>query len=325
MCPCPPAGIGRSERSLSVEWVGFTSRFYRDERDLDHMRALLLAARPNAEDWRTWHIGAGLVWNFFLLSARVDPREHIRLWFDRTGICIAMAWLGDDVSIDWQILPQYEWQGLEEEAMEWATTHLAELRAREPVQWKRPLGTWSVHNDARRIAFLEKHGFARSEHSAAHLLRDLTEPIPAPVLPAGVVVRAITGPEEITNRAGAHREAFHPSRVTDDEYARFMQLPGYDRELDLVAVAPDGIFGAYAMCWIDPVHGVGEFEPVGAREAYRRQGLTRAVLWEGLRRMQARGMRLARVSTGFTNTAAIRLYESVGLRVVNQTDYYVLG
>ncbi len=302
----------------------FSSRYYRDENDLAAMRALLTAARPNAEEWRYWHVGAGLIWMFFLLSARVDPREHIRLWYDAAGQLIGTAWLGDDVSIDWQILPDYEWQGIETEAVEWAETRLAELRRREPAQWQAALSSAALEGDTARSEFLERHGFVRGDQGMAHFLRDLSAPIPALPLPDGWTLRAMAGPDEITNRAGAHREAFHPSRVTDDQYARFMRLPGYVRDLDLVAVAPDGVFAAYAMCWTDPVHGIGEFEPVGARPAYRRHGLTRAVLLEGLRRMQTRGMELARVSTGLKNTPGLRLYESVGFKMVQRTRFYSL-
>ena len=111
--------------------------------------------------------------------------------------------------------------------------------------------------------------------------------------------------------------------VSDEDYAYFMRLPGYERELDVVAVAADGAIAAYVNGWIDPVNKIGDFGPVGARPAYRRQGLTRAVLLEGLRRMQARGMEQVCVSTGVSNMPAQRLYESVGFRIVNKTLDYV--
>ena len=66
--------------------------------------------------------------------------------------------------------------------------------------------------------------------------------------------------------------------VTDDQYAALMDLPGYRQDLDVVAIAPDGTIAAYVNCWLDPVNGIGDLGPVGARPAYRRQGLTRAVL-----------------------------------------------
>ena len=96
-----------------------------------------------------------------------------------------------------------------------------------------------------------------------------------------------------------------------------MQLPGYRRDLDVVAVASDGVIAAYVNGWIDPVNRVGDFGPVVARPAYRRRGLTRAVLVECLHRMRAHGMQRVCVSTGVSNTPAMRLYESVGFKVVN--------
>ena len=102
-----------------------------------------------------------------------------------------------------------------------------------------------------------------------------------------------------------------------------MQLPGYHPELDVVAIAPDGVIAAFVNGWIDPVNRIGDFGPIGARPAYRRQGLTRAVLLEGLRLMKACGMDRVCVSTGETNTPARRLYQSVGFKIVNKYLDYV--
>jgi mycothiol synthase len=74
--------------------------------------------------------------------------------------------------------------------------------------------------------------------------------------------------------------------------------------------------------WIDPRNRIGDFGPVGALAAYRRQGLTRAALLESLRRMQVYEMERVCVSTGESNTPAIRLYESLDFRIVNKyLDY----
>jgi mycothiol synthase len=89
---------------------------------------------------------------------------------------------------------------------------------------------------------------------------------------------------------------------------------------------PDGAIAAYANGWIDPVNRIGDFGPVGARPAYRRQGLTRAVLLEGLRRMRACGMDRVCISTGISNAPAKRLYESIGFKAVNRyLDYVRMG
>ena len=75
--------------------------------------------------------------------------------------------------------------------------------------------------------------------------------------------------------------------------------------------------------WIDSQNLIGDLGPVGARLAYRRQGLTRAVLLECLRRMKAYGMHRVCVSTGVSNPPAIQLYASIGFKIINKYLEYV--
>jgi mycothiol synthase len=102
-----------------------------------------------------------------------------------------------------------------------------------------------------------------------------------------------------------------------------MRLPGYRAGLDIVTVSPEGEIAAYVNGWIDPVNQIGDFGPVGARQAYRRRGLTRAALLEGLRRMKDLGMSRVCISTGVNNLAAKQLYESIGFKIENKYLDYV--
>jgi mycothiol synthase len=302
-----------------------TSRLYETESDLLQMQALLLEARSRTDDWHYAHVGE-LMFAFFMVTCHLDPREHIRLWHDDEANLVAYALLGEDPSFDCQVLPEYEWSGIEAEALAWAEARVTELCRRDAQQWGGDLVSGARQDDAQRIAFLEQHGFRYNGRFAeVNMLRSLAEPIPEPALPGGCQVRAVADAGEISNRAAAHREVWQPwtvGYVSDDDYARFMRLPGYHRDLDVVTVTPEGVIAAYVHGWIDPVNRIGDFGPVGARPAYRRRGLTRAALLEGLRRMQARGMERVCISTGVSNTPALRLYESVGFEIVNRyLDY----
>lgn len=135
-------------------------------------------------------------------------------------------------------------------------------------------------------------------------------------------MRPVGGEAEWGDRVEAHREVWHPSRVTPEAYRRLRAAPGYDPRLDLVAVEPDGTFGAYCVCWFDPASRAGLFEPVGTRAAYRRKGLGGAVMAEGLKRLRDLGARTALVSAVHGNGAAIRLYESVWFETVNREWLY---
>ena len=82
---------------------------------------------------------------------------------------------------------------------------------------------------------------------------------------------------------------------------------------------------ARATIWFDEVNLVGLFEPVETDEAFRRLGLARAVMTEGLHHMRAAGMQTARVEHDITNEAAAALYESLGFAVAFDTVGYRRG
>ena len=284
-----------------------------------------MEARAQTDDWRYVHVGDLCFW-FLMIACHLDPMKHIRLWQDGNKL-VGYAILGEDPSFDFQVLPGYTWQGIEAEALAWAESRLIELCQSDAQLWGGQIVTGARQDDAQRIAFLEQCGFhPGGEFSEVNMICRLDGPIPEAGLPAGYQVRALEATGEISNRAEAQREVWHPwtvGNVSNDDYSYFMHLPGYDRELDVVAVAPDGVIAAYVNGWIDPVNKIGDFGPVGARLAYRRQGLTQAVLLECLRRMKAYEMNRVCISTGVSNVPAQRLYESIGFKFVNRYLDYV--
>jgi hypothetical protein len=76
------------------------------------MQDLLMEARSQTDDWRYWHVGE-LLWGFFMVLCHLNPQEHVRLWHDERAKLAGYAVLGEDPSFDWQILPRYEWSGIE--------------------------------------------------------------------------------------------------------------------------------------------------------------------------------------------------------------------
>jgi mycothiol synthase len=304
---------------------GLRGRRYGAEQDLQEMQALLMTARAGSGDWRYPHVG-DLMWTFFILACHLDPREQIRLWHGPGGALAGYAILGEDPSFECQVWPDSPRSAVEAEALAWAETRLVELRRRDPGRWGGALLSGARQDDESQKEFLERHGFRPRGYVEVNSMRSLAEPIPAPAAPAGWQVRAVSGAGEAFDRAAAQREVWSPWSVEDvsgDDYAWLMRLPGYDRDLDIVAVAPDGVTAAYVNGWADPLNRIGDFGPVGTRPAYRRQGLGRAVLLAALHRMKAWGMDRVCVSTGESNADARRLYESVGFAIQNRYIEYI--
>jgi len=297
---------------------GITARGYETEQDLQQMLGLLMDGRSRTDDWHYVHVGDLVFW-FWMVACHLNPKEHIRLWYVGERL-VGYAMLGEDPYFDWQVLPEYEWCGIEEQALAWAESRLIDL-CREAAQlWGGPMITGARQDNPSRSAFLARHGFRQEgDFSEVNMLCRLDGQIAEAEVPQGWQVRSLSEADAVSNRADVQREVWQPwtvGNVSAENYAYFMTLPGYERSLDVVTVGPDGVIAAYVNGWIDPVNRVGDLGPVGARPAYRRRGLTRAVLLECMRRMQEHGMDRVIVSTN--NTPAIRLYESVGFTIVNQ-------
>ena len=301
--PLPRAAPGENIPAMSAP-----PRPYRDERDLEAMRRLLMGAGAEAHRAGYLHVG-DVVWRLWDTLIAYDPERVVGLWEDGDGDLLGFAMFYPMYAgFSLQVHPDHRGGGAEEGMLAWA-----EERARS-LAWEEgghgAIDAWDIfEGDADRIALLGRRGFARRPEAYYLAARSLDGPLPAPEPPVGFVVRALAGEDEAAERV-AHRPD-----VTAERYRAFMRTPGYERDLDLVAAAPDGRFGAYCVCWMDPANGVGEFEPVGTRPDFRGRGLAKAVVSEGFRRMKARGAHTALVCFEGDNAPARRLYESVGLDV----------
>lgn len=168
-------------------------------------------------------------------------------------------------------------------------------------------------SDALRLEIMAELGF-ESMGNWLHLTRrDLNEPIPAPQLREGFVIRPATL-DDYEQLAAVHSSAFgsnwNPIVYRDE----VMKKPGYLPEREMVVLAPDGRFAAFTVTWRDELNKVGLFEPVGAHSDFQRMGLTRAMMLHTLALMKAEGMEEAEVGHELDNPASTNLYASVGFK-----------
>jgi ribosomal protein S18 acetylase RimI-like enzyme len=286
------------------------------------MKALLSAGRqaagPGQATGPAYYIHPGdLSWWLYYSLRGHDWSQIIHLWEDEDGRLAAWVLLTPGAGyFDLYVRPDWRQAGPLESLLAWVDA-AAEAMVR-PVGGQAIRTMWIDERDRLFISLLEQRGYSLDSEYLLCLEQPLAGPVDAPQLPDGFTVRSVAGEHEAALRAAASHAAFGSSRPFDvylQNYLAFMRSPVYTPDLDLVTVAPDGRFASFCICWVDDASRVGLFEPVGTHPDFRGRGLGRAVMQEGLRRLQARGMAQAVVCAQGDNPAAQRLYESAGFRV----------
>lgn len=298
----------------------FTSRPYTGLSDLLRMEQFLAACTAAGSPYSYWHLG-DLLWSM-TYSPTINPVDQALLWEDADGQLVGFVWC-DDGEIVLQVHPRWRGSGVLEEPMfTWAAQHTRErAQCAQAETGTVALATFVDETDVAYTTLLQRHGFERGPWSLVRMRRDLAAPIPASSPPTGTTLRPVRE-EDIEERVTVHRAAFHPSHFTREAYQRLRAAPGYRPDLDVVAVAADGRLAAYAVAWFDPITRIGLFEPIGTHPLLQRQGYGKAVMVEGLRRLHDLGAPVAFLHTGAAAEAAVKLYESVGFRVVNTEHQY---
>jgi ribosomal protein S18 acetylase RimI-like enzyme len=201
---------------------------------------------------------------------------------------------------------------LEREMIEWAEHHLA---ARQADEGGRALEFVVFEYDALRQRLLAERAFEKMAYGG--MFRHMRLPA-CPLAGADVAypykMREVDPAEDddCQRIADLLNAAFGRSFHNGPEFQNFARLaPCYVNDLDLVAVAPNGVFAAYVGMPYDEINRRGIFEPVCTHPQHRRKGLANALMREALHRVQAIGAVDAIVDTG-DMIPANALYESMG-------------
>jgi mycothiol synthase len=249
------------------------------------------------------------------------PSDIVRLWEDPGGEVVGWAVLASADSFEYRIVPELLGTTIEEEMIRWGIRSILAWRAANALDARCVVECWD--GDHSRSAILAHLGFTPTGVTGVLLTRTLASPLPRPATVEGWTVSGLDE-AHIDSRARTQFEAFSPgSRTTPETWRRMMRdAPGYDADLDNIAVGPDDEVGAAALVWLDHERKVGEFEPVGTRPTFQRRGLGRLVMLRGLAKMREGGMDTAIVGTNAGNAPAIALYESVGFEIINRVTSY---
>ncbi|HYI14457.1 MAG TPA: GNAT family N-acetyltransferase [Thermomicrobiales bacterium] len=238
-----------------------------------------------------------------------------RIWLDESGTVVGFAWPSGD-RLDHFSDPAY--RNLEPEMVAWAE---AQIRASGKHS---SMTAFANDSHGWRQEQLQALGFERGDDAFRYWYRQLDDlPVPTPL--SDYVIRNVRGEEDVAARVAAHRDAFAPSKMTEAKHRAVMASPTYRPELDLIVEAPDRSVAAYCLVWLDGANAHGVFEPVGCHSAHRQRGLTKAVVYEGMRRLRDLGAATASVVSNPSEVAANRLYASVGFTDLDMNRHWVIS
>ena len=265
-------------------------------------------------DYWIWHVNMN-IFHFNL-------EDVIRLW-EADGQIVAMLNPDGNGEAFFQVQPAYLSEDLFCEMLDVAEVKLPNHKEGD----MHDLLAWVNAGDILHKDVLTRRGYVRSKFLAEHMRRrSFTKPIPDSVPQSGYIIRALGDESELPARSWLSWKVFHPDEPDEkykgwEWYKNLQQIPLYNRDLDLVAVAPDGELAAFCTVWVDDVTHTAVFEPVGTHPNHQKRGLGKAVMSEGLRRAQKLGATLATVSS--YSTGAHALYESMGFTDVDMLEPWI--
>jgi ribosomal protein S18 acetylase RimI-like enzyme len=302
-------------------------RQLQDESDYWRMRDLLrqvflLTGRQRL----SWHVARLDYWwvrrHDFLPDTPVE--EVVFTWQTPEGKLVA-ALLPEHPGIAFHhVHPEYRTRKLEEEILTIAEKHLAVAKDGD----RHNLYVVAHQHDQLRREILARRGFQKFDHPKAtehQRRRSLDQQIPRAPLAPGYTVRSLRE-DEIPARGLAAWQTTRSDEPDNDFHGWEWLLsvytaPLYRRDLDIVAVAPDGAIASFCTLWFDDVTRSGFFEPVGTAREHQRRGLARACMSEALRRLARLGATKAYVSS-YTSPAH-ELYASLGFSDYDLSEPWV--
>ena len=265
-------------------------------------------------NWQTYRFEYW-VWHGVANLDQGPIEEKVFLWETPEGELAAVLNAEGKGNAFLQVHPEFRSEQLENEMIDVAEERLWTVAK----DGKNKVAVWAFKGDAMREGLLESRGFEPGYEEHARYM-SLEGEIPEPVVPAGFVVRPMGDGAELLERCYTSGLAFHPddpncahdNRADVTWYRNIQKAPLYRRDLDIVAVAPDGAVASFCTIWFDDITLTAACEPVATSPAHQKKGLAKACIHEGLRRAREMGATMGFVGSG--EEGAHRCYASAGLK-----------
>lgn len=291
-------------------------RKYKNEDDFWNIREFLREVMLlNDRREFSWHVARldYARWHGCVNCSKLRMEDVLFLWeVENRIVAFAMA-EGGFGNAHISVHPSFDTSELEEEMLSIAEKNLASI----DEFGKHSLEIWSPAQNILRQQIAQNNGYSKADYIEQQWRRELSSPIPEVPIAPGYTIRALGDGVELLERCYASGLGFHEgdikvaveNRNDPTWYRNIQNAPLYRRDLDLVAVSPSGAIASFCTIWFDDVTRTAYFEPVATVPEYRKLGLGKALLTEGLLRLKRLGALIAFV--GGSSPRANALYHSV--------------
>ncbi|MFX0184045.1 MAG: GNAT family N-acetyltransferase [Candidatus Hodarchaeota archaeon] len=246
-------------------------------------------------------------------NSHIDRIEDVRIWEkhmnDDSVEIVAITSSDSPNAFYIHTHPKYKY--LEREIIEWIEHHFTSTR--KELDKPKKLFLFSMQGDTERENLLTDLGYIKQGIIGIHRSRSVDIPIPEVKVPEGFTIRNIQGKTDYEQLAETIRIIFgHGEWFNAEVLEKISRCSFYKEELDLVAVAPDGTFASICTFRMDPFGKMATVEPMGTHPKYRKLGLGKILIYEGLKRAMKYNPTLFYIDSAANSPAANKFYDSVG-------------
>jgi predicted N-acetyltransferase YhbS len=240
-------------------------------------------------------------WEYMHFHPHLDSGslDRIGIWEEAgeiVAVCHYESTLGEAF---FEFHPEYRF--LRAEMLDYAERHLTGISRRNGKPYLAPFVN---DNDPEFTALVRERGYERHADADRPMYRfHIPQPFPPIEVAPGFLLTSLA---EEPDWAKVHQVMWRGFNHGDDVPMNEEELEGrrklFDtpkarRDLKVAVAAPNGDFVAFCGMFYEPAGGFAYVEPVATDPAYRRMGLGKAAVLEGIRRCGALGATIAYVGS----------------------------
>ena len=245
--------------------------------------------------------------------------EKIGVWEDGGQIVAVVHYESRLGEAFFQFHPAY--RHLRKEMLEYAETNLTSISKKDGRKY---LYTYVNDTDAELLSLVKERGYEKDAQGDRPMTKfDIPDPFPQINLPEGF---RLTSLAEDCDWSKVHRVLWRgfdhgddvPMNEEEFESRRKMfDTPKARRDLKIAVVAPDGNFIAFCGMFYEPTGRFAYVEPVATDPDYRRMGLGKAAVLDGIRRCAELGADTAYVGN------ELPIYTAIGFKKIHVSQCWL--